>query len=251
MTVSSATLRRCVIVAFLAIGIGLLPWSIWLSHTLSSTHDARRWNVAWSGFDTGLAVAFVLTAVAAWRRSPWVGACAAATGTLLLTDAWFDVLLESHADELRNAIVLALFAELPLAAVCFWIAYRTERFLATIVEAALGSPSHLAAAGERTAEFRGLYHVLGGALSPLDGVEPSQLRIDELLHRVERNGVQEVVLATNPNMTGEATAAYLADRLRGRVRVTRLASGLPMGGDLEYADEVTLGRALTGRREML
>ena len=103
---------------------------------------------------------------------------------------------------------------------------------------------------ERTAEFRGLYHVLGGALSPLDGVEPEHLRIDELLRRVERNGVQEVVLATNPNMTGEATAAYLADRLRGRVRVTRLASGLPVGGDLEYADEVTLGRALSGRREM-
>jgi recombination protein RecR len=103
---------------------------------------------------------------------------------------------------------------------------------------------------ERTAEYRGLYHVLGGALSPIDGVEPSDLRIDELLQRVERNGVEEVVLATNPNMTGEATAAYLADRLRGRVRVTRLASGLPVGGDLEYADEVTLGRALSGRREM-
>ena len=103
---------------------------------------------------------------------------------------------------------------------------------------------------ERTAEFRGLYHVLGGALSPIDGVEPSDLRIDELIQRVERNGVEEVVVATNPNMTGEATAAYLADRLRGRVRVTRLASGLPVGGDLEYADEVTLGRALTGRREI-
>src|SRR5919112_4373242 len=103
---------------------------------------------------------------------------------------------------------------------------------------------------ERTHEFRGLYHVLGGALSPLDGVEPEHLRIDELMRRVERNGVQEVVLATNPNMTGEATAAFLADRLRGRVRVTRLASGLPVGGDLEYADEVTLGRALSGRRDM-
>src|SRR5436853_5270951 len=102
---------------------------------------------------------------------------------------------------------------------------------------------------ERTAEFRGLYHVLGGSLSPLDGVEPGDLRIDELLRRVEANGVQEVVLATNPNMTGEATAAFLADRLRGRVRVTRLASGLPVGGDLEYADEATLGRALAGRRE--
>jgi recombination protein RecR len=103
---------------------------------------------------------------------------------------------------------------------------------------------------ERTHEYRGLYHVLGGALSPLDGVEPGDLRIDELFGRVERNGVQEVVLATNPNMTGEATAAFLADRLRGRVRVTRLASGLPVGGDLEYADEVTLGRALSGRREL-
>jgi recombination protein RecR len=103
---------------------------------------------------------------------------------------------------------------------------------------------------ERTNEYRGLYHVLGGALSPIDGVEPGDLRIDELVSRVERNGVQEVVLATNPTMTGEATAAFLAGRLRDRVRVTRLASGLPVGGDLEYADEVTLGRALAGRREM-
>jgi hypothetical protein len=154
MNVSSATLRRCLIVAFLAIGIGLLPWSIWLSNSLSSSHDARHWNVAWSGFDTGLAVAFVLTAVAAWRRSPWVGACAAATGTLLLVDAWFDVMLESHADEVRNAVFLAAAAELPLAAVCFWIAYRTERFLTTIVDVALGREpaSHLAAAGEGAPE---------------------------------------------------------------------------------------------------
>jgi recombination protein RecR len=103
---------------------------------------------------------------------------------------------------------------------------------------------------ERTHEFRGLYHVLGGALSPLDGVEPSDLRIGDLEARIERGSVEEIVLATNPTMTGEATASYVADRLRGRVRVTRLASGLPVGGDLEYADEVTLGRALAGRREM-
>jgi recombination protein RecR len=103
---------------------------------------------------------------------------------------------------------------------------------------------------ERTHEYRGLYHVLGGALSPLDGVEPSDLRIGELLRRVDAGDVTEVVLATNPTMTGEATAAYLADRLRDHVRVTRLASGLPVGGDLEYADEVTLGRALAGRREV-
>ncbi|MFN8222070.1 MAG: recombination mediator RecR [Gaiellales bacterium] len=101
---------------------------------------------------------------------------------------------------------------------------------------------------ERTHEYRGLYHVLGGALSPLDGVDPSDLRIQGLLDRVSQGGVAEVVLATNPNMTGEATASYLADRLRDHVTVTRLASGLPVGGDLEYADEVTLGRALAGRR---
>jgi recombination protein RecR len=102
---------------------------------------------------------------------------------------------------------------------------------------------------ERTHEYRGLYHVLGGSLSPLDGVEPEHLRIDELLQRVGQGEIREVVLATNPNMTGEATAAYLADRLRDRATVTRLASGLPVGGDLEYADEVTLGRALAGRRD--
>jgi recombination protein RecR len=121
---------------------------------------------------------------------------------------------------------------------------RRDRSVICVVE----QPADLISI-ERTAEYRGLYHVLGGALSPIDGVEPSHLRIDELLRRVG-NGVEEVVLATNPNMTGEATAAYVADRLRGRARVTRLASGLPVGGDLEYADEVTLGRALSGRREM-
>jgi recombination protein RecR len=122
---------------------------------------------------------------------------------------------------------------------------RRDRSLVCVVE----QPADLVSL-ERTHEYRGLYHVLGGSLSPIDGVEPEHLRIDELMSRVERNGIQEVVLATNPNMTGEATAAYLADRLRGQVRVTRLASGLPVGGDLEYADEVTLGRALAGRREM-
>jgi recombination protein RecR len=103
---------------------------------------------------------------------------------------------------------------------------------------------------ERTHEYRGLYHVLGGALSPLDGIEPENLRLEQLFRRVEQNGVEEVVLATNPTMTGEATAAFIAERLRGRTRVTRLASGLPVGSDLEYADEVTLGRALAGRRDM-
>ena len=122
---------------------------------------------------------------------------------------------------------------------------RRERSLVCVVEQPVDVVSL-----ERTHEYRGLYHVLGGALSPLDGVEPSDLRIGGLVSRVERGGIEEVVLATNPTMTGEATAAYIADRLRGTVRVTRLASGLPVGGDLEYADEVTLGRALAGRREM-
>jgi recombination protein RecR len=103
---------------------------------------------------------------------------------------------------------------------------------------------------ERTAEFRGRYHVLGGALSPLDGVDPSDLRIDGLLARAGSEQVLEVVLATNSTMTGEATASFLAEQLRSLVLVTRPASGLPVGADLEYADEVTLGRALTGRREM-
>jgi recombination protein RecR len=102
---------------------------------------------------------------------------------------------------------------------------------------------------ERTREFRGRYHVLGGAISPIDGIGPDDLRIRELLHRLADDVVQEVILATDPNLEGEATATYLS-RLIGPmgVRVSRLASGLPVGGDLEYADEVTLGRAFSGRR---
>jgi recombination protein RecR len=103
---------------------------------------------------------------------------------------------------------------------------------------------------ERTHEYRGLYHVLGGALSPIDGVDPEDLKIEELLARMSDGQVQEVVLATNPTTTGEATALHIAERLRGKARVTRLASGLPVGADLEHADEVTLGRALAGRRSL-
>jgi recombination protein RecR len=103
---------------------------------------------------------------------------------------------------------------------------------------------------ERTHEYRGLYHVLGGALSPIDGVDPEDLRIAELLRRVEQPEVAEVVLATNPTTTGEATALHIADAVRGKVTVTRLASGLPVGADLEHADEVTLGKALAGRRDI-
>jgi recombination protein RecR len=103
---------------------------------------------------------------------------------------------------------------------------------------------------ERTHEYRGRYHVLGGALSPIDGVDPEDLRLSELFDRVRAGGVQEVVLATNPTTTGEATALHIADALRDRVTVTRLASGLPVGADLEHADEVTLGKALAGRQSL-
>jgi recombination protein RecR len=103
---------------------------------------------------------------------------------------------------------------------------------------------------ERTHEYRGLYHVLGGALSPIDGVDADDLKIAELLRRVEGGAVDEVVLATNPTTTGEATALHIAELLGGTVTVTRLASGLPVGADLEHADEVTLGKALAGRRQV-
>ena len=104
---------------------------------------------------------------------------------------------------------------------------------------------------ERTQEYRGRYHVLLGAISPIEGIGPEQLKIKELLARVNDEGVREVILATNPNIEGEATAMYLARLLKPLgLRVTRIASGLPVGGDLEYADEVTLGRALEGRREV-
>jgi recombination protein RecR len=105
------------------------------------------------------------------------------------------------------------------------------------------------AAIERTKEFRGRYHVLGGAISPIDGIGPEQLRITELIRRLSDNTVQEIILATDPNLEGEATATYLTRQLSPYgLKVTRLASGLPVGGDLEYADEVTLGRAFAGRR---
>jgi recombination protein RecR len=102
---------------------------------------------------------------------------------------------------------------------------------------------------ERTREFKGLYHVLGGAISPIDGVGPDDLRIRQLMTRLADNTVQEVIIATDPNLEGEATATYLSRLLSSlEIKVTRLASGLPVGGDLEYADEVTLGRAFEGRR---
>jgi hypothetical protein len=148
MKLRSWTLRQWVIAVFGLIGVGLLPWTIWVSASLKPDHETQHWNLAWSGFDIGLAFAFLATAFSAWRKSPWVGTCAAATGTLLVTDAWFDVVLESQADDVRNAVLLAVLAELPIAALCFWIAYRTERFLSLLVQQSL----HLAPATERPAQ---------------------------------------------------------------------------------------------------
>jgi recombination protein RecR len=136
------------------------------------------------------------------------------------------------------------FSEGELCAFC-----RDERRDSTVI-CVVEEPRDIAAI-ERTREFRGRYHVLQGTISPIDGIGPEQLRVKELLVRLEPEGVQEVILATNPNTEGETTAMYLARLLRPLgVKVTRLASGLPVGGDLEYADEITLGRALEARREL-
>jgi hypothetical protein len=143
-----SSLREWVVVAYATVGIGLLPWAFWLSASLPPSHHSAHWDIAWSGFDVGLAICFCATAFAAHRRSPWVGALAAATGTLLLTDAWFDVVLESHGSEEATALFEAFAFELPAAAVCFWIAYRTERLLARVV----GQGLHLTPAGEGAAE---------------------------------------------------------------------------------------------------
>ncbi|NCV44364.1 MAG: recombination protein RecR [Actinobacteria bacterium] len=104
---------------------------------------------------------------------------------------------------------------------------------------------------ERTREFRGKYHVLGGAISPIDGIGPEQLRVRELLSRLSDSNIKEIIIATDPNLEGEATATYLARTIKPLgIKISRLASGLPVGGDLEYADEVTLGRAFEGRRSL-
>jgi hypothetical protein len=120
-------LRHWVIAVFGAIGLGLFPWTIWLSASLKAHHETRHWDLAWSGFDSALALAFLLTAFAAWRRSPWVGALAAATGTLLVTDAWFDIFTARPGDELDWAILAAALIELPLAILCFWLVRRWAR----------------------------------------------------------------------------------------------------------------------------
>jgi recombination protein RecR len=168
----------------------------------------------------------------------------------------FHVLRTDRADALAlSEAIREVREKVGLCEVCFNLAEgprcricedeRRDRTLVCVVE----EPADVIPI-ERTHEYRGLYHVLGGALSPIDGIDPEDLRIGELVRRVEGGEVREVVLATNPTTTGEATAIHIAELLRGKVSITRLASGLPVGADLEHADEVTLGRALAGRRAL-
>jgi len=169
----------------------------------------------------------------------------------------FHLLMLSKDDALRLARAIADAKEkVAFCTTCFNVAEgetcgicldaRRDTTIVCVVE----EPRDLVAV-EKTGEFRGRYHVLQGAISPIDGIGPEQLRIRELLGRIEREGVAEVILCTNPNLEGEATALYLGRMLAPLgLRVTRIASGLPVGGDLEYADELTLGRALEGRREV-
>jgi hypothetical protein len=118
--------RRYAAWIFGAAGIALLPWTVWLSSSLPPHHRSANWDLAWSGFDSALAVLFLATAFAAWRCRPWLPAVASATGALLIADAWFDVVLESRSDDRTLALVEALGAELPLAALCFAVAYLTS-----------------------------------------------------------------------------------------------------------------------------
>ena len=160
--------------------------------------------------------------------------------------------VEKLADALREVVEKVRFCE-----ICFNIAEeatcrvcRDPRRDASVI--CVVEESKDVQAIERTREFRGLYHVLGGAISPIDHVGPEDLHIAELLRRLSSPVITEVILATDPNLEGEATATYLARILAGTgITVSRLASGLPVGGDLEYADEVTLGRAFSGRRALV
>ena len=152
--------------------------------------------------------------------------------------------LVSLTERVRTCDRCRNLTESPLCAICSDA--RRDPHLVCVVEEAADIASI-----ERSGEFRGLYHVLGGRLSPIDGVGPADLAIDALMARVEPEAIREVILATNPSMEGEATALYLQRLLIGRpIRITRIARGLPVGGDLEYADGVTIAQALSARREM-
>jgi recombination protein RecR len=188
--------------------------------------------------------------VAALRRLPGIGEKSAGRLAFFLLSA-----PDTLARELSESIA-QLKRETSLCEICFDITQespcpvctdgRRDATTICVVE----EPADRAAV-ERTGSFKGLYHVLGGALAPIDGIGPQDLRIAELEARVRAGGVREVILATNPNAEGEATAHYIADRLRGsETRLTRIAYGMPLGGDLEYTDHVTIGRSIQNRQEL-
>ena len=188
--------------------------------------------------------------IEALRRLPGIGAKSAQRLAFYL--------LKSEDDEARALAdaIIAAKEKVAICRTCFNVSEgehcnycrdpKRDPSLVCVVE----EPPDIVAV-ERTQEFRGRYHVLGGHISPMDGIGPDDLRIKELLARLAGDQISEVIVATNPNVEGEATAIYLATLIKPLgVRVTRIASGLPVGGDLEYADEVTLGRALEGRRDI-
>lgn len=188
--------------------------------------------------------------VASLKRLPGIGEKSAARLAYFLLSAPEDL-----SRELAESIS-RLQRETVVCETCFTLSDRTpcpicdhpdrDRSLVCVVE----EPADMAAI-ERSGGFRGLYHVLGGALSPIDGMGPETLRVEELERRVAQDGVKEVVLATNPTAEGDATAHFLADRLRGSsVQVSRIAYGMPLGGDIEYADHVTVSRAIENRRSL-
>jgi recombination protein RecR len=188
--------------------------------------------------------------VAQLKRLPGIGEKSATRLAFYLLGA-----SEGQVHELADAVV-RVKKDIVLCADCFDLTDRSPCALCRDPErdasvlCVVEEPADLAAI-ERTAGFRGRYHVLGGALSPIDGIGPEALRIAELEARVARGGVTELILATNPNAEGDATAHFIAERLRGRgLRITRIACGMPLGGDLEYADHVTVGRSLQNRREL-
>ncbi|MBW2713614.1 MAG: recombination protein RecR [Deltaproteobacteria bacterium] len=187
---------------------------------------------------------------AALRRLPGIGEKSAGRLTFFLLSA-----PDSLARELSESIA-QLKRETKLCETCFDITHespcpicRDDRRDASVV-CVVEEPADRAAV-EKSGDFQGLYHVLGGALAPIDGIGPQDLRLAELEARVRENGLKEVILATNPNAEGEATAHYIGDRLKNYdLRITRIAYGMPLGGDLEYADHITIGRSLQNRQDL-